>query len=270
MLRKWLLLEEAEEGKDLAGGPAEPQGGEDSSAKWAGFLLDEEEEPADLDDEESPVTEEPAPDAAPEESAPTQETPAAPEGQETPTAPAVQPPPQPVITPEQLKAYRTQFSEALEANYAFDEEQATALQVEPEKVLPKLAARLHMEVLDNVMQHVYSALPNVIQSYTETSTREQKAQDEFFGAWPELKGHDQQVLQMGQMYRQMNPAATPQEAIQRIGEMTMVALGKQRKAAVGEAPAPTVPPPYRPAAPGRVGSPPPAKNKWESLMDDDD
>jgi len=269
MLRKWLLLEEAEEGRDLAGGPAELQSEEDGSAKWADFLSHEDEEPADLADEEPPVAEEPAPAPPPEEPAPIQETPAAPEGQETPTAPAV--PPAPVVTPEQLQEYKAKFSEALEAHYAFDEEQATALQVEPEKVLPKLAARLHMEVLDNVMQHVYKALPNVIQSYTETSSRETKAQEEFYGAWPELKGHDQQVLQMGQMYRQMNPAATPQEAIQRIGEMTMVALGKKRaQAAAEQTPAAPPAPPYRPAAPGRVGTPPPAKTKWESVMDDDD
>lgn len=265
---KWLLLAEAGEGNDLAGGPAEPQG-DDDSAKWADFLSENEEEPVDLDDEETPVTEEPAPTSPQTEPAPTQETPAVLEGQETPTAPAI--PPAPVATPEQLKEYKEKFSAALESHYAFDEEQATALQVEPEKVLPKLAARLHMEVLDNVMQHVYSALPNVIQSYTEMSSREMKAQEEFYGAWPELKGHDQQVLQMGQMYRQMNPAATPQEAIQRIGEMTMAALGKKRAQAVAEqTPAAPPAPPYRPAAPGRVGAPPPAKTKWESVFDDDD
>lgn len=256
------LLAEMEEGKDLAGPPAEPQG-DDDSAKWVDFLSENDEEPAHLDDEEFSGAEEPA---IPEEALQSQETPAVPEGQETPTAPVV--PPTPVVTPEQLQEYKEKFSAALEAHYAFDEEQATALQVEPEKVLPKLAARLHMEVLDNVMQHVYNALPNVIQSYTEMSSREQKAQEEFYSVWPELKGYDQQVLQMGQMYRQMNPAATPQEAIQRIGEMTMAALGKKRV----QEQQPVVPPasPYRPAAPGRVGTPPPSKTKWEALFDDDD
>lgn len=270
MRNKFKLLEEVvEEGRELPGG--EPQPEDDGSAKWAEFLSqdDDAEEPADLEDEEQPPQETETEATPPAESKPVEETPAVKPDQEQPAAP-VAAPVQPQLPPEELAKYREQFQGALEKSYAFSDEEATALQIEPEKVLPKMAARLHMEVLDNVMQHVYNAMPGVIQQYTVATSREEKAQTEFFGAWPELKGHDSQVLQMGQMYRQMNPTASPQEAIQRIGEMTMAALGMKRveQAQQQQPAAPQTP--FRPAAPGRVGTPPPIKGKWDEFLDDDE
>lgn len=259
------LQAEAGEGQDLPG--ATPQEGDAPAQddRWSDFLLDEE--PVDLEEEIETPPAEPAPAPVEEPAA----TPAEPEvpAQEIPEAPVI--PAQAPITPEQLAEYKANFQTHLTKQYAFSEEEVLSLQTEPEKVLPQMAARLHMEVLDNVMQHVYQALPNVIQSHTQSSLREQKAQEEFFGAWPELRGAEQQVLQMGQMFRQMNPKATPQEAIQRIGEITMAALGKKRATAPAAETFPEPPPaPFRPAAPGRVASPLPGKNKWEALMDDDD
>lgn len=258
-----LMEEAAEDGRDLPG--VTPQSEEESSVNWAEFLSDDEPEVEEELDGEQPPAEEPTPEATP----PEEEAPAVQPDQEQPTAPAEEQPVAPPMTAEELTKYRETFQSALEQAYAFSDEDATALQVEPEKVLPKMAARLHMEVLDNVMQHVYKALPDVIKSYTVAESREEKAQNEFFGAWPELRGHTKQVLQMGQMYRQMNPTASPQEAIQRIGEMTMVALGKQRKPTGETVPAPQQAP-FKPAAPGRVGTPPPAQGKWDQFLDDDD
>lgn len=263
MLVKWKLLEEAEEGRDLPGAqPQEPQTPVDD--KWADFLTEEEDLFVESESPESPEETQ-----LKEEEPPAQPAPAEPvqPAQEPVVAPEA--PVQTAVTPEQVKEFRDRFQASLVDHYKFSEDDALALQTEPEKVLPQMAARLHMEVLDNVMQHVYQALPTVIESTTQGSVREQKAQEEFYGAWPELREHGAQVLQMGQMYRQMNPKATPQEAIQRIGELTMVALGLKRAEAPGAQAPETPAAPFRPAAPGRVSAPPSPKNKWEAVMDDD-
>ena len=266
----WRLMEEVTGEGSPAGGapapiPAEPQEEAAPVDKWGEFLADEDEEEIEIGVPDEPAVPETQPETPPEETVSPIEVPATPTGQEplsTPTKPA--------MSPEEAAAVREQYRASLEKAYEFSEDDATALQVEPEKVLPKLAAKLHLEVLDSVMQHVLTSLPDVIKRQTESSSLESRAKGEFFSAWPELAGHDEQVLQMGKMFRQLNPTADPQTAIQKIGEMTMVALGKQRvaKAQVETPVAPAVP--FRPAAPGRVGTPPPAKTKWEAVFDDDD
>lgn len=255
-VRKWYLREEAEEGNDLPGNPPE----ESQVDKWSDFLSDDEpmveEEPeADLPPEEKPPAEE-TPEVAPAEPPAVEPPPA----QETPAA-------QP-LTKEQIAELRGQFEAKLVESYAISEEDSLALQTEPEKVLPKMAARLHLEVLDAVMGQLQQALPRYIESYAVTTTKDVQAKNEFFSAWPELQQYESQVLQMGQMFNAMNPKADPQTRIKRIGELTMAALGLQRQAAA-ETPA-AQPQAFRPAAPSKMSSPPPEKTKWERVMEDDD
>lgn len=165
------------------------------------------------------------------------------------------------------QAYMAQLSQMYSAS--IDPDTALQLQTEPEKVLPQFAARLHLDVMKTVMAQVQAMVPNVVQTANRATVRESQAQDMFFGAWPELRGHDAQVMQVGMMYRQMNPTASPQEAVQRIGELTMVALGKQRVQPQQQPQTPQVQP-FRPAGPGRAATPTPQPNLWEALIGDDD
>jgi hypothetical protein len=167
-----------------------------------------------------------------------------------------------------VKEARQKFEDALAARYTFSEDEAVALQTEPEKVLPKLAAKLQMDVMDMVLRQVAQQVPLYVQEFSQHSQRETQAQTEFFSTWPELRGYDAQILQMGAAFRQLNPKASAKEAIDRIGKMTMDALGLTKAAPQGGPPvAPQAA--FRPATPGGTGAAPVAKSKWEALMDDD-
>lgn len=139
------------------------------------------------------------------------------------------------LTTEQIAENQRKFNEwtaaeeaKLTEHYTLTEDDAVAMATEPERVLPKLAAKLHMQVLQEARAQIMNMIPQVVKGVQMRETLETKAQGEFFGSWPELKGKESEVVQMGLMFRQLNPKATPEEAIARIGEMTMNALGIKR------------------------------------------
>lgn len=195
--------------------------------------------------------------------------------EQTPQAP---PPPPPQLTPEQQaeqqrqwQVYQQRQVAQLEQYYALQEDDAVALATEPEKVLPKLAARLHLEVMQNVQQQIASQMPQMVQTVQASSQREEQAKGEFFTVWPDLRGHEPQIIQAGMLYRQMNPMASPQQAIDGIGRIVTAALGKQTVSPQPSQAAPAArAPAFRPAS-GAGGSAPAAKQKsvWSDLAEDD-
>lgn len=268
--RKWLLLEEAQEGGDLPGGPApQPEAAVNESEEDHGIDW------GDITSADDGMMEEPEAVKAPEPTEDPDEALANAPAQEAEPAAQEALPPQPEIpqgvqfTPEQIAAAEQAYMKQLASFYAFDEDSAVQLQTEPEKILPQLAARLHVDVMKNVMAQMQGVLPQLVQQVQSVSTREAGAQDLFFKAWPELKGYDQQVLQVGKMYRQMNPNASPEEAVQRIGELAMTAMGMQRKSAQAMA-APAPQGAFRPSVPGRVSAPAPAGDFWGSMVEDEE
>jgi hypothetical protein len=178
--------------------------------------------------------------------------------------------PQQQFTPEQIQAAENAYAAQLAGLYQFDEETALRLQTEPEKVLPALAAKLHLDVLKAVMQQMQGVLPRMLETQTQSSARETKAKGDFFKAWPELAKYQTQVLQVGAMFRQLNPTASAEEAIQRIGETAMATLGLKRSAPAGNPPPATPTPSYRPAAPGRTSAPVAPQTVWDELSSEDD
>jgi hypothetical protein len=258
-------MEEAAEGNDLPGGET-PSADEPQIDKWSDFLQE------DAEDVEEPEAVEPEPAPAKPET-PTEEPPPVPPPAEPQPVPGQQPAPQeqrPSLTPEQLKELRAKFEETIASRYQFSDEEVVGLQSEPEKVLPKLAAKLYADVLDDVNRMMQESVPQMLQVYTQASTREEKARGEFYSAWPELQKYEQQVLHMGQMYVQMNPTADPQTRIQRIGEMTMAALGLKRAAPPEPTPSALPPSAFKPAGAGRVATPPPPTGKWDQFLNDDE
>ena len=229
---------------------AEPSAEESQIDKWGELMNDEEPEP---EPEREP---EPAPEPEPESETP--QTPAEQKLQEQEQAP-VEP------TQEQLNEFRTQFESAIASRYAFSEADALQLQTEPEKVLPKLAAKMYADVLEDVNRMIQQSIPvaaQYAQQAQQAAVQEERARGEFFSAWPELRNYEAQVLAMGDAFRKMNPNASPQETIQRVGEITMAALGLQRKK-------PAQQPPYKPAGAGRVAQPAPQPSKWEQFLTED-
>lgn len=227
---------------------------------WSDLIAEDTSEP-EIGTEEPAVEEPPADQESPQPE-PEQELEKEKEEEKVQEAP---PAPKPELTPEQVKELRAKFEETLASKFTFSEEEALALQTEPEKVLPKLAARLYADVLEDVGRMISSSVPSLVQEYAVSAEREMRAKAEFFGEWPELRDYEQQVLMVGEMFRKMNPTASPKEAIKRIGEITMATLGLQRKPKEPAAPKPQA---FKPAGAGRIQTPEPEPNIWEQIFED--
>lgn len=170
----------------------------------------------------------PAQSAAPQPPAqPAASTPAQPE--------AVQPAPQPQPaapqeTPDQLAAkraeHRAQAVAKIQESYALNEEDAAKLVVEPEKIIPRLLANAHAQILDNVWAMMQNALPTMIQHTQRQTEQSAKSVGQFFDAWPELNNpqYKPTIARVLQGYRASNPQATTEDVIREGGVMALVAL----------------------------------------------
>lgn len=276
--------------------PAEE--GATSDVNWADMAADSDDEDAGLTvegefavDESGEQPELVPGDSAPgvpaqEPTVPAQETPAPVAEPVAPVQPQAPAPAVPEPTPAQAPApafeydaWRTQHLSGLEKHYALDAETAQAMLTEPETVLPKLAAQVHFEVTENVLKAVHQMMPGLITQLSRNTEVETKAQNAFFEKNPDLKGVDQaKILQIGAMFRQVNPTADADTTIVTIGNMVRTALGLPAAGSAGQGAAPTVPaqPVVQPFAPARGGGggvaprAPAQANPWVDLIGDDD
>lgn len=154
--------------------------------------------------------------------------------------------------------------------YQIPEEYAARLATEPEVVLPEMVAKAHLAIERSLQDWTSKFIPSYLHFTKQAETANLEAQSAFETRWPQLKGKSKEVLEVGRMWRQMNPKATPAEALEAVGKMTCAALGLPVTAA--GAPAPTVvtkkvpTPPVRPAGVGgsQAGDTPPGDNLWEN------
>lgn len=184
------------------------------------------------------------------------------------------------LTPEQIAAQQAEYTKwlgeqekILEGMYALDEETSEQIQTEPELVLPKLMASMHMKMQQQLFAGLQAVLPHMLEQVNAGSVVEQKAQTTFYGEFPELKAHHDKVLEVGRLYRTLNPKATPEQAVKAIGLLTAQTLGIELKGGVQSAsPAkPAVTAPARPIRPGSAGAKPAVKqadNPFADLLDD--
>lgn len=153
------------------------------------------------------------------------------------------------VTDEQRAEWRKQAFDGLAQRYALSEEDSSALQVEPEKVLPRIAANLHMQVYEDVVRHIAQEAPNLVGQILQQQEQTRQAEDAFYAKWGDLRQHREKVTQVARMWRQMYPNATLDEAIDGVGQATMALLGVQPQAVAAAAATPPPPPaPARPAA----------------------
>ena len=203
----------------------------------------------------------------------------------TSPAPLVEPevPQEPPVSFEQM---RERILPELEKTYELPEEitaelkGADALDLGETlgKILPKLAARMHLEMQASILQSVAAHVPQVV---NQSLTFKRKAEDletSFFGRWPELKGKDEKVIiSTIQAYRQVNPSVAEKELIERAGALAMLHLGLNPLAEAASSKPQGLPPappprPHMPAGPGAVGAhvfPPSGQdNFFASLAED--
>ena len=215
----------------------------------------------------TPSPQEPQPVASPEQpQTPTPQQPV----QTTPVEPPV---------PQQTNEERlAQYTQQLQEAYSLTADDATALLTQPEAVLPKLAAQVHMNVMREMqtqMQQLAQAMPALMQAEADRIQREESAKSEMYGTWPGLREHHSVVVKNANMIRQSNPQISKQQLIEMTGMMTAVALGldPQTLKVNGSAPrqAPVRQQPMRPV--NVAGSPsglqPPPENIFSAFAEED-
>jgi hypothetical protein len=254
---KWKLMSEEKEGAEGSAAPVvqeveEPEG---DSKIWDDLL----DEGSEVEEPEAEVAEEVGGEAepkaaevvvapaTPEPKVETQEVVAPVVAPAPATAEVVSPEPapaqEPTITEEARKAMRQQALASLAEQYRLSEDDATALQVEPEKVLPKLAANLHAAIYEAVLQRVVAETPALVSRSLEMRAQTQQAEEAFYARWGDLRPHGQEVQKVAAMWRQMYPSATLEQAIEGIGSSAMALLGKTQGQAPQAQAAPSSPPP---------------------------
>lgn len=251
------LCAEAEEGLDLPGAaesatPAEVS--TETAVNWEDFTGSDESEEAEYEGEERVVEEAPAVKVA--ETAPVPAPAPAPAPVPTPVSvsptPAVVPASAPPVSPEAQAAsyqeWRNAHLSELEKQYALNEADAVAALTDPEKVLPALAAKVHLSVMENSMRAVQAMLPAMLGQFQQGNDLNTRAKNLFVAENPDLADpqYEGAILQLGQVYRSMNKDATPEIAARAIGSLVRAAFGLTQSVA------PAVASPVQ-ATPGNAG-----------------
>lgn len=297
---------EAPQGSSGSADSAEGSGSDDagSSVNWTEFNddFDSEEDVGEGETVEGDVVIEPGSHTPPPvakpvtpQAAPVQAAPPAPPAPAAapvpPVAPAqaqTPPPQQPQApaaqpsgpAPEEYGTWRTNRLTELEQHYAVNGEDATALLTEPELVLPKLAARVHMEVLESAMRAMQAMVPVMMEQTTAHTAINTQAKGLFHSVNPDLADPklEPAIIRLGMTYREVNPTAGPEESARAIGNLVRAALGIVTPQAGVQPQAAPRPAPVAPFVPMRGGGggqrAPVSDNQFtalaqEMLMDDD-
>ncbi len=220
-----------------------------------------EETPAETpaDAEQSEVPEEtPEQKEEPKEEAPEKEETSEKKPEET-----SEPEPEPVKMPtaEELQGmyteHRTKTLPELEKMFQLSEEDAAALNENPAKHLPKLAAKMQYDTMLSTYNALMAAMPSVVNRLISVSNDSASAEEKFFDMWPDLKEGRQVAEQAIRAFRSANPRADIETVMKQAGVMAMIQLGKDPQAAMRQgqqapagnvsAPAPTQQPTQQPA-----------------------
>jgi len=129
-----------------------------------------------------------------------------------PEAPAA-PPVQEQIDPEKLE--QQAVDHLMATDYALSDEDKNALISEPDTVLPKLAARMHVRMQITTAQQLAQILPGMIAQQIQQQGKVQGLESQFFGQYPELNKPEYRatVAESLTMIRNVNPQASRDEVM---------------------------------------------------------
>jgi hypothetical protein len=185
------------------------------------------------------------------------------------------------VPPPDMAKLRQAEVERLTSVYALSDEDARTMTVEPEKIVPKMMAEMHANIVEAVVAVLGAQLPAVVESLGEQKRARVSAEDAFYKRFPALKGEKfrKSVEESIRIARTSDPKASMQEVIIQAG---ILASLKHRVAlpedlmpeatvsapAVGQAPrqkrsfVPAAPAGNAPAGAGR------SRNEFESLAEE--
>lgn len=223
-----------------------------------------------------PTPQAPPPVVAPELNADGTPKVAAPVQQQPVTPPVDGGTPEAAPTPEQMTEYyrtwRTQTEDVLaKTHYRLSQEQIDELDTNPVEMLPKVMAKVYLDAVTATMAQINANFPRLVNEVLERNKVGDAREQQFFEAWPDLKGEAPTVLRIAGAYRQMNPNATTDDFIREVGAQAMVTLRKPIPGMANGNGAPPIIPAkaFKPAAatPPSTGAAPPPKNPYEVLND---
>lgn len=159
-----------------------------------------------------------------------------------------------------------------EGPFALSEETAAALQDDPAKVLPTLAANVYLMAVENATAAVRELLPNVVPQMMEQRQTMAKAVESFNEAAPDLAPHLERVVPISNFLRSQNPDMPTDKFIPLVVATARQMLGLTPPAAAAPAapakPATSPIPPHTPvvASAPRAGTPAvQSQNPWAAL-----
>lgn len=298
-IKLFRYLDGEPDGNDGAQGAAPAQIENESDVDWVGIASDSDiegefevpEEPGEVEASgegntaEEPQGQQPATQATEgEQPTPTSVAQNAPEGQQQQQQ--QQQNQQTTENPEETQSqqfdwdnWERQQTESLQSLYQLTEEESAAMLTEPETVLPKMAASLHVRIIRNVLSHLPQVLPPLIAQVSSVQQAEQQSRGTFFSVNDDLEDerYFPAIQQFGQLFRQMNPNASPEDAAFAVGNMVRQTFGMELRVK-GQAQAPAQSQqaapvarakPFNPATGGGAGSGTPRpKNPFEALAED--
>jgi hypothetical protein len=182
---------------------------------------------------------------------------------------------------EEIEAMRRKEREDAEQQLAqvfataLTAEDAEALRIEPEKVLPKLLARAGVAMYQAASHSVMRTVPTIVEQERMARVAADDARQKFYDAWPQLEKPEyrETVERTVVAYRQMYPNVPLEQAVREAGAMAVVALRLPPEASVRESAPGTAAtkPRFQPAAPGggTVSTKPrPVENEFTKLAEE--
>jgi hypothetical protein len=142
---------------------------------------------------------------------------------------------------QEVEKVRDQFvKENSEALYkTFSDEEKETLGEDQAKLLAQMGARLHHDIVSNVLGMVSAKAPEMVLGLLHAQRENQAKEEEFFGEYPHLKAHKDQLTKLAPLVAQQWPEAKGAEFKKKLAQSAAVFLGIT----------PTGAPPTRPTQP---------------------
>jgi len=142
-------------------------------------------------------------------------------------------------TEQQRQAARANALPQLEALYKPSEAEARDLEDNPAEVLPKMFARMHMDLTETVINSVVRQIPVLMQRANSKKEATSSVEKVFFDRWKELDTPEgrKTVNSYRKVFLQTNPGMTKGEYVNTVGAAAMVAMRLPIPGMAPEAPA---------------------------------
>ena len=225
---------------------------------------DEEEEPTEAPPEAS-EPEQPSEAAVPETvEPPADPEPAAPQAELESILPQAEPAQAEAAPQESFEEIHSKLFDAAVKEFTISEDDARQLEVEPEKVMPSILAKVYTKTFQTVMTGVLQAVPQIIEQNAQQAKMREAFEGEFFTANPGLDGSNPDIVQAFRTYfpgiAQANRNLPKEKLFSMVGAAIHVGMGIPSTSPTPPQQTSPVPPAptTRPPGTGRAVTPAPA------------